>query len=237
MALREDLSAAIDGILSQPWDVRDGTVVPETADVALAGGAVRLQAVMLYSDLSDSTTLSTSFDKRVAAKVIKSFLATSSRVIRSNDGYIRSFDGDRVMGVFLGDRRNTRAAKAALEINWVVRNLLVPKIEARYPSLKEGGYSLSHCTGVDVSEVLVVRAGIRANNDLTWVGRAPNAAAKLAAVRDPPHYSFVTKDVFDAMADDAKYGGAPRRLMWEERSWKAVPGIAVVYRSSWVWTP
>src|SRR2546425_1046149 len=110
MGLKDDISTEIDGILGQPWDIRDGTVVPETADVALAGGAVRLNATMLYADLADSTVLSTSFDRRVASKIIKSFLAACSRVIRAEGGYIRSFDGDRVMGVFLGEYKNTTAA-------------------------------------------------------------------------------------------------------------------------------
>jgi hypothetical protein len=36
------------------------------------------------------------------------------------------------------------------------------------------------------------------------------------------------------MADDAKYGGSPRELMWEERSWDLVP-VEKIYRSSWWW--
>jgi len=237
MALKDDLAAEADTILSQAWDLRDGTVVPETTDVALAGGGVKLDAVMLYADLADSTELATKFDRRVAAKVLKSFLAGSSRIIRSLDGSIRSFDGDRVMAVYLGERARSRAAITALKINWLVLNVLRPKIEAKYPVLKEGGFSLVHCTGVDVSEVLVVRAGIRNSNDLIWVGRAPNAAAKLSGLRESPFNSFVSGDVFSKLADDAKFGGDPKRAMWEQRTWTAVPEVPTVYRSSWTWTP
>ena len=118
MGLKEEVSAEIDTTLNQAWDPRDGLVVPQVEAMALAGGAVRLNATMLYSDLADSTALSTSSDRRTAAKVIKSFLGACSRIIRFHDGYIRSFDGDRVMAVFLGDHKNTTAAKTALEINW-----------------------------------------------------------------------------------------------------------------------
>lgn len=236
MGLKEEISGEIDGILSQPWDIRDGIVVPEDKDVALAGGAVKLTTSMLYADLADSTALSTTFDRRVAAKVIKSFLGACSRVIRAENGYIRSFDGDRVMAVFLGAMKNTTAARTALKINWVVLNLLKPKIEAAYPTLKQNGYALTHCVGIDVSEVLVVRAGIRNNNDLIWIGRAPNVAAKLANLRESPHHSFVTKDVFDVLADEAKYGGNPKQLMWETRTWNPAPGVDIVYRSNWSWS-
>ena len=235
MSLKDDVSSEIDGVLSQAWDIRDGTVVPETDDVALAGGGVNLKATMLYADLADSTALSTSFDRRIAAKVIKSFLAASSRIIRAQGGYIRSFDGDRVMAVYLGDLKNTSAAKTTLMINWAVLQLLRPKVEAKYPSLKDGGYTIQHCVGVDTSEVLVARAGIRNNNDLVWIGRSPNAAAKLATLRESPYHSYLTKDVYDVLAEEAKLGGDPKRPMWEARTWKPAPGIDTVYRSSWTW--
>jgi len=235
MGLKDDINGDINGILSQPWDMRDGIVVPEDKDVALAGGAVKLSATMLYADLADSTLLSSTFDRRVAAKVIKLFLAACSRVIRDQGGYIRSFDGDRVMAVFLGNYKNTSATKVALMINWVVLNMVKPRIETTYTALKQGGYVLTHCVGIDVSEVLVVRAGIRNNNDLVWIGRAPNIAAKLANVRQAPHNSFVTKSVFDVLHDEAKYGGNPRRLMWESCTWNPPPspGVDTVYRSEW----
>src|SRR6266850_253632 len=235
MGLKDEVGAEIDGTLNQPWDDRDGNVVPETEDVALAGGAVRLSATMLYSDLADSTELSTSFDRRIAAKVIKAFLGASSRIIRANKGYIRSFDGDRVMAVFLGTTKNTNAAKTALKINWAVLNPLKPKVEARYPSLGQGGYVLRHCVGVDTSDVLAVRAGIRASNDLVWVGRSPNVAAKLSAARQTPYHSYVTSSVYDVLMDEAKVGGTPPRAMWESCTFKPAPDVNTVYRSSWTW--
>src|ERR1700674_4405221 len=114
MSLLDDLKADVDGVLTTKWDVRDGEVVPESESVALAGGAVKLSAAMLYSDLADSTALAM-YDWRVAARVFKAFLVCSSRVILARDGRIRSFDGDRVMGVFIGNYKNTSAAKCALQ--------------------------------------------------------------------------------------------------------------------------
>src|SRR3954467_7943877 len=106
MSLTDDLSRDVDGILRQEWNIRDGQVVPKTEDVALAGGAVKLAVTMLYADLADSTELAMTYDKRVAAKVFKSFLSCSSKLIRAEGGEIRSFDGDRVMGVFIGNAKN-----------------------------------------------------------------------------------------------------------------------------------
>src|SRR4051794_11609685 len=119
MALSDEINTEVNAILAQRWDSRDGQVVPETANVVLAGGAVKLQATMLYADLADSTQLAI-YDQSIAARVFKIFLASSARVIRNRGGYIRSFDGDRIMGVFLGDSKNTAAGKAALNLHHVV---------------------------------------------------------------------------------------------------------------------
>ena len=184
---------------------------------------------MLYADLVDSTALAM-WDSQVTARICKAFLGGVTRLIRGQGGDVRSFDGDRVMGVFLGDRKNTSAALCALQINWMFTQLLKPRFEARYEKLRDGTYKLAHCTGVDLSEVLTVRAGIRNNNDLIWIGRAPNVAAKLSALREAPHHSFISGDVYDMLHDDAKLWQGQN--MWEQRSWSSGP-INRVYRSGW----
>ena len=141
------------------------------------------------------------------------------------------------MGVFLGERMHTKAAITALNINWAVTHLLRPKIEAQFPSLTSGGYRLKHSVGIDKSEVLVARSGIRDNNDLIWVGRAPNIAAKLAALREDGYASYMTKTVYDQLAPDGKITGG--RDMWEARQWTNAPldEVKSVYRSNFWWQP
>jgi class 3 adenylate cyclase len=98
MGTVDDLTKIVGDSLKTPWNSRDGQVVPETEAVALSDGAVKLAATMLYTDLADSTDLAM-WDRRVAARVCKSFLECSTRLIRARGGSVRSFDGDRVMGV------------------------------------------------------------------------------------------------------------------------------------------
>ena len=142
------------------------------------------------------------------------------------------------MGVFVEGAKHTNAATCGLKINWLVKNVLRPVFHAKYPSLAAGGFEINHGVGIDKSEVLVVRSGIRAHNDLVWIGRAPNIAAKLANVRDR-HQTIMTKDVFNVVLDDAKYGGVDRELMWEARTWDEAPAndLRDVYSSGWLWTP
>lgn len=234
MSLADDIDANINTILAQAWNIRDGQVVPSTENVVLAGGGVRLNATLLYADLADSTRLAM-WDRRVAAKVFKAFLVCSTRLIRATGGEVRSFDGDRVMGVYVGDTKNTRAAKCALHINWAFTQVLRPKFEARYEKLRDGTFRLAHCTGIDTSEVLVVRAGIRNSNDLIWVGRAPNVAAKMSSLRESPYHTFISGEVYGMLNDSSKISSDGRN-MWEERVWKTGP-ITRCFRSDWQWEP
>ena len=58
--------------------------------------AVKIDGTFLYADLADSTALAQR-DKFLAGEVFQAFLNTVSRVMLSESGEIRSFDGDRVM--------------------------------------------------------------------------------------------------------------------------------------------
>ena len=235
MALKADLQSSVNDILTAAWDSRDGTVVPETDDVKLSNGMVKLEAVYLYADLADSTTLARDFDKRTGARVVRAYLSVMSTLVRKQGGEIRSFDGDRVMGIFVGDQKNTNAAICALKMKWALLNILRPKIEAKYPSLQEAGYTLEHTAGLDRGEVRIVRAGVRNSNDLISIGSAPNVAAALSDRRNAPYRSYITKSVYDAMLDKAKFSSTKREPMWEARTFNLKNKTIDIYRSSWGW--
>jgi class 3 adenylate cyclase len=140
------------------------------------------------------------------------------------------------MGVFIGDYKNTAAVKAALSINYAFLEIIKPKLKAKYSVFRDGTYNLGHCVGVDRSEVMVIRAGIRNNNDLVWVGRAPNFAAKLSGIRNSPYHSYITEDVFDKMNEEAKLSNG--EAMWEKReNSNLLRGNHTIYRSHWQWKP
>jgi adenylate cyclase len=168
--------------------------------------------------------------------VVKAYLMGTTRIIRSLGGEIRSFDGDRVMGVFFKGTKNTAGAEAALKINYFFTQILEPAFTGFYHTRN---LSLSQTVGVDTSKVMVVRSGIRKNNDLVWIGRAPNIAAKLSAIREPGYASYLSEAVFKAMLGTSKFEGDSGQLMWERRTWAdGQPyGVGIVYRSSWWWTP
>lgn len=238
MGLADEVTRAVTEVVCSDWDVRKGTVVPATADVKLKNGAVEVDAVYLYADLADSTGLARDFTKKTAAKVIRAYLDATCRIIRARGGEIRSFDGDRVMAIFMGSTKNTDAAKCALQINHAVTKIVRPKVEANLSSIKTQGFEVKHCVGIDSGTALIVRGGVRGSNDLVSIGRAPNVAAKLSDIRNGNYHTYITAAVFKDMLDSAKYGGASgeKKLMWEGPYTREVGGETLtVYKSSWTW--
>lgn len=132
----EDLEGSVDGILSTSFDERDGRVVPSTGDVTNSQ-AVKLDAVFLYADLAGSSALARHCPWDTTAKIIRSFLYCAARLIRAYNGQIRSFDGDRVMGVFIGDMKNTWATYCAREIFFCTEEILEPMATKKFSSAKK----------------------------------------------------------------------------------------------------
>ena len=133
--------------------------------------------------------------------------------------------------------KNSNAAKCALQIKYIVQRVLRPKFEAKYDSVNNASFKIDHGVGVDTGTVLAVRAGARGANDLIWIDRAPNLAAKLSDIRDAPYQSFITASVFNRLNDRSKFGGEDNKLMWESRVWTFLGQKISVYRSSWYWSP
>lgn len=86
--------------------------------------------------------------------------------------------------------------------------------------------------GVDTSKIMVARTGIRGANDLVWVGRAANYAAKLCALREGDYATWITAAVHDAMESSVRIA-ANDVNMWQPRKWTAENQL--VYCSNWHW--
>lgn len=229
MSLSEDLSNEIAAILREKWDVREGQKIPEPDDLKLCNDAVTLEATVLYADLANSTGLVDNHKPFFAAEIYKSYLHAAAKIIRSQNGIITAYDGDRIMAAFFGDSKNTSAIKAGLKINYAVKNILNPAIKNQYP---DTSYELRQTVGIDTSSLFIARTGIRGSNDLVWVGRAANYAAKLCGL--PSDYpTWITEAVYNKAHESAKFTDG--RAMWEERRWTSMADMKI-YRSSWWWS-
>ncbi|MCT7313254.1 adenylate/guanylate cyclase domain-containing protein [Ralstonia sp. CHL-2022] len=227
----EQLLSETAQIFKAKWDVTDARTVPDAEAVGLGNFAKKVNATVLYADLADSTGLVDGHKDWFAAEIYKAYLNLACKIIRAEGGEITAFDGDRVMAVFIGESKNSDAARAALKIHYAAEEILNTELKTRYPS---SGYKVQQAVGIDTGDLFVAKTGIRGSNDLVWVGRAANYAAKLCALRDG-YDTYITEDVYKKLNEKSKFGGNGKDNMWEKHMWDEM-GI-VVYRSTWWWKP
>jgi class 3 adenylate cyclase len=230
MALKATLESEVATIFRSSWATRDGDKVPEAEDLKLGNDAVKLTGTVLYADLADSTALVQKYKKPFAAEIYKTFLHCAAKILRDEGGTITAYDGDRVMAVFIGDPKNTPAARAALKINYAMTEIVRPALKKQYPN---DTYVPRHVVGIDTSDLFIARTGVRGANDLVWVGRAANYAAKLAALPET-YSSYITADVYNGMKDDVKVS-SDGRAMWVSLTWTEFDNSRI-YGSTWWWS-
>lgn len=245
MTFEAELRERIVKILNEEWNTREGRSVPHTNDVALKNGAVEIEAAFLYADLAGSTALQKGYKPTFAAKAIRMYLAGASTIIRHFEGEIKSFDGDRVMGVFMGGWKRNNAVKAAYMINWLVRELINPLVKERHEKNGTNPWGAQHGVGIDVGSSFVARAGVRnasgetTHNDLTFTGRAPNVAAKLSALRGGQAGPIViTEEVFNALEQAQKTYLKSDKDVWRSPTVDDIgPYTLTLYRTDYWRTP
>jgi class 3 adenylate cyclase len=230
MGFKEELEEAVGEIFREPWTSRDGQVVPDPEDLGLGNDAVKLEGTVLYADMSDSTKLVDNKSAKFAAEVYKTYLSCAAKIIRNQGGDITAYDGDRIMAIFIGNMKNSIAARTALKIHYAVINIINPALKKQYPKTD---YQLKHVVGIDSSSLLVARIGVRNDNDLVWVGRAANYAAKLCAINEPDTV-FITGDVFDKISTSPTYCNSEKTMLWQERKWSQM-GNMRIYSSTKTW--
>ncbi len=232
MVGKPELEAAVQKIFRDAWDTRDGRVVPDPSDLALGNDAVRFDpATVLYADLTGSTKLVDAAGWMFAAEIYKAYLHCATTIIRNEGGAITSYDGDRVMGVFIGDAQSTSAARAGLKINYAVQEIVNPALRAQYST---SDYEVKQVVGIDCSEVRAARTGVRGDNDLVWVGRAANYAAKLTELKLTER-TWITRQVYDRLHETALYGSKDKLPMWKPYDWSEMDNYRI-YGSTWWWS-
>lgn len=231
MGLKDDLEAEVATIFRSSWTERDGETVPEAEDLKLGNDAVKLKATVLYADLADSTALVDGHIRTFSAEIYKTFIHCAAKIIRDEGGAITAYDGDRIMAVFIGATKNTPAVRAAMKINWAMVNIIRPALKKQY---SDTAYIPKHVVGIDTSDLFTARTGVRGANDLVWVGRAANYAAKLASL--PESYAtYITADVYNNMNDVAKKSANGKgEHMWKVLTWNNFNN-STIYGSTWSW--
>lgn len=227
MALLDDLNGKVDAYAKQPYEIEDTTIVPDTDNSKLTFGnkGLTCEYAFLFMDIRKSSQLHETYGFTKAAKIYKSFHDINVRVIEENSGFVRAFDGDRVMGVFVGGTKNSNAVKAAMQIQWAIRNILNPKLGA---SIRCGG-------GIDYGKILVTKVGKgrdKNNNDLIWIGKADNYASHLSNEAD--NTIIISTNSYKVLSADRKQSEG--RDMWKGKEIVLKNATKVAcYETNWGW--
>ena len=230
MGLKDDLVAEVKTTFSKQWDVQEAQNVPAAEDLRLnANHAKDLStATVLYADLDGSTNMVDNYSWEFSAEVYKTYLRCASQIIRSEGGVITAYDGDRVMAIFTGGSKNTAAVRCAMKINYAVVEIIRPALKAHYTTTN---FELRHVVGIDTSQLRTARIGVRGDNDLVWIGRAANYAAKLTSESGKP--TWITKAVYAQMSNDVKYHNG--QDMWQRSNWSSMNNMEI-YSSTYLWS-
>jgi len=213
VGIADDIKNNASTIFKTKWETREGQKVPEPKDLKLGNEAVHFDRVtVLYADLDQSTSLVEGYKWDFASEVYKTYLYAASRLINDEGGTIVSYDGDRVMGIFIGGRQCNDAVRCALKINYAVKHYVQTEMTNVY---SKSSYKIRHVVGIDTSEVRVARTGVRGDNDLVWVGNSANLAAKLTG-ESAEQATWITDRVYGYLNDENKLSNGTN--MW--KSWK-----------------
>lgn len=222
MGLKEDLIAEVNQTFKNQWDVQETTDVPDPEDLRLNRNHAKdlESATVLYADIDGSTKMVDQFKWSFCAEVYKAYLRCAAQIIRSKGGTITAYDGDRVMAVFTGEYKNSRAVEAAMKINFAVLKIIRPAIQNQYP---RENFIFKHVIGIDSSELHTARIGVHGENDLVWIGQAANYAAKLCTLSGKP--VWITKAVYDKMNKGVKFSNGED--MWTPYTWDAMNNMEI----------
>jgi len=235
MSLGSDLEKKVSNYLAGDYQTYEPQGVPNPEDIPLGNEAARLKATTLFIDVNQSSDIANAFRRQTAAKMMKGYFDGAVRIINSNNGKVRSFNGDGMLAIFIGDYHSSNAVKAAMQVDWFVWNVLQPKFR-RYFSNNQAalGQALDFeigC-GLDDGEIFAVRVGIKGTNDVAWVGRCTNASAKLASSVSTPHNVAITRDVYSRMVDDRKYYSTSGAHMWSSERTETIGGVDRAVRTT-----
>lgn len=230
MALIDDLKIEVQSTFASAWTEDAATAVPAPAALRLNANHTKHldSATVLYADLDGSTNMVDTLSWQSAAEVYKVYLRCASKIIKNEGGVITAYDGDRVMAVFTGDTKNTSAVTAALKINYAVEEIIRPAYAKQYSG---SSFVVRHVIGIDTSALRAARIGVVGDNDLVWIGRAANYAAKLCNISEKP--LWITKAVYDRLMESARLSGTTN--MWQKRSWAPMNNTEIycsTYRQS-----
>jgi class 3 adenylate cyclase len=233
MSLSDDIKDMVNKFLTSKYDISDANVVPDKDSLTFGATAKKLWAAALFIDMRGSRQVLSDGTALQSCRVHKSFLHAASKCIRNRDGDLRSFNGDSVMAFFAGDDADVRAVKAAMNIKYVINEVVNPLLVAH--DLKHLNYGI----GIGRGNIHAVKSGVggeEMHQDLIWIGWPVYHAFEYANKAKAPHHIWISKNVFDAIKKDDSMIRTDGKNMWVFEDQTFSFGEVRVYETSYHWS-
>ncbi|GBC72851.1 hypothetical protein HRbin04_00246 [archaeon HR04] len=175
---------------------------------------MKLDVIVLYADIVDSTAMSMHLPADRLANLIKIFMQEMSYIIAAYHGYVLKYAGDCVIAFFPVGRDD--AGEACARVVNCARAMLNITRYAINQVLKEYGYpELRIKIGIDLGENQIVRLG----GTLDLLGYTMSITAKIVELAKP-WQMVIGKWVYDALPEEFKRSFKELRLrrdIWNYR--------------------
>lgn len=202
---KQELSSKVDELFGENFVEIEVTTVPEISDSRLTHGATGLSGefVYLYVDIRESSTLPEKHRIQTVSKIYKAFHHCMVEIIKDYSGKVRSFDGDRVMGIFDGAKKINNSIEAAMKMVGCLLDVLNPKISEYY---KDETFEIG--IGISTGNVMFIKAGVgydENNRDIVSIGNAANFAAKLSDTASSTGRIWICEACFNRLLESNRY--------------------------------
>lgn len=170
--------------------------VPQSRDFLSGDEVFEIDGCLLFADHAGTTALFDKYESKIGLWVLRAYLYCATAVIRNYGGTVSAFEGDAVMGAFVGNDKENRAVKTAFGIEWLVRNVIQKKYMEIHPNYS---HNIRHAVGIDVSNLLVAKTGVWNDNDIVWAGSAANHSANYTRIYSDEYSTHISHAVYQRL--------------------------------------
>ena len=158
--------------------------------------SINVECACLFTDFGGSTSLVDKYDHKFSSWLLKSYLKCASTVIKQSGGIISAFEGDGLLGLFMGNSKESDAVRCAFKIQWTVVNIIQPMTDQLFPEKK---YRMEQVVGIDSSDLSAIKTQVWDHYDVLWIGRSANYSANLTQYNHDDYSTYITSDVYSKL--------------------------------------
>lgn len=207
--------ARIDNVLNTNGDYTEAAEIPSRDDLTYTNGYY-LNCYALFVDIRDSSQLPQRHQKKVLAKIYRSYISELTAIMQSFENCKEiNIVGDCVSGIFTCACKEDvmEPFRAAFTINAIVQVLNIKMANKGYTEIRIG-------IGLAKGKALMIQAGYKSSglNDVVWMGDVVNHASNLCNLANKNGNDVIV--VSDEVYDDLEGFTGHLNKPYQEMLWK-----------------